>query len=591
MASGKASQFESDFGEDIKRILSGCNAETKPLFETFVGKIRDRVQHLQREIESKGKNGKKPAVTVPADDGVDSAKMISESTLIAAFDHIQGTVPKCKLRIEFYRSFLALISQSKHMEHGKKTIIEYSSISKAICVPNKLSTITLFMALKSKIALKWRKSSIESVMLSFDDLDGVELEEEDTVSLQIASGGTKLPESLSGTAEELICRILSELSGLRLERHDSALFENVDLESKQRVYFVEPNVKHNKCQLFPLRSGLLMMPKPLRFVEQHRIRHFEFVRKAPGLRYGEMDIVLRSEDGDGGEDRAESTGDVEVDKKAERERRKRRRANTITLEMMPNAEMDALSLYFRRMSPSICCKQKGMESPQRECRQKEVASAEEEGHDDDGNEDGDGLSSDDEEYDPNEHPQSDSDCDSELSDDEEAAMSMDDEEDVDLDELSAVRRNCEMVKEGKSITTNRRKRKRNEMEKCNDPEVIELDGDSEDDLAAGDQENRSPRKRQKVNHQNGQKVDNEANGKEQSPESEGKESSVEVLRVITPKKKKSKKRRKSSPKSSSKKKRDKKGSKRSKKKKNKEKGGDDGNQKKISDLFRRKAAI
>jgi len=607
MASGKASQFESDFGEDIKRILSGCNAETKPLFETFVGKIRDRVQHLQREIESKGKNGKKPAVTVPADDGVDSAKMISESTLIAAFDHIQGTVPKCKLRIEFYRSFLALISQSKHMEHGKKTIIEYSSISKAICVPNKLSTITLFMALKSKIALKWRKSSIESVMLSFDDLDGVELEEEDTVSLQIASGGTKLPESLSGTAEELICRILSELSGLRLERHDSALFENVDLESKQRVYFVEPNVKHNKCQLFPLRSGLLMMPKPLRFVEQHRIRHFEFVRKAPGLRYGEMDIVLRSEDDDGGEGQPESTGNVELDKKAERERRKRRRANTITLEMMPNAEMDALSLYFQRMRPSVCCKQKGMASPQRECRPKDVASTKEEDDDGDGdddqNEDGDGdhdqdddgLSSDDEEYDPNEHDQTDSDCDSELSDDEDAAMSVDEEEDVDLDELSAVRRNCQRVKEGKSITTNRRKRNRKEMEKekCGDPdiEVIELDGDSGDDLAAEDQENRAPRKRQKMSHQNGQRVDKEVIDKEQSAESEGKEPSVEVLRVITPKKKKSKKRRKSSPKSSSKKKRDKKGSKRSKKKKNKEKGGDDGNQKKISDLFRRKAAI
>merc|ERR1719244_2409726 len=339
----------------------------------------------------KKKKDREASKEAAVDDGVDSAKMISESTLVAAFDEIQATAPKCKLRIEFYPKFLALISQSKHMEHDKKTIIEYAAISRVICVPNKLSTMTLFMALKSKMALKWRKASIENVMLCFDDLDGVELEDEDTLSLRIANGGTKLPESLSGTEEELFCRILSSLSGLGVERHDVVLFENVDLESKQRVYFVEPNVKHNKCQLFPLRSGLLMMPKPLRFVAQHRIKHFEFVRKAPGLRYGEMDIVLRPEDED--EHRGpEMTGNAELDKKAERERRKRRRANTITLEMMPNAEMDALSLYFQRMRPSVCCKQKGMASPQRECRPKDVASTKEEDDDGDGdqNEDGDG---------------------------------------------------------------------------------------------------------------------------------------------------------------------------------------------------------
>lgn len=125
-ATKKQTIFESDFADDIRQILGGCNEATKPLFEAFVVKIRDRMQALQRETEelkrgSTTKSAPQGAVkSAAADDGIDSAKMIAESSLIAGFDCIQGKVPKCtKLRIEFYGKFLAMVSQSKHMEHDK----------------------------------------------------------------------------------------------------------------------------------------------------------------------------------------------------------------------------------------------------------------------------------------------------------------------------------------------------------------------------------------------------------------------------------------------------------------------------------------
>ena len=139
-STNKRSKFDSDFADDINQILCGCNAETKPLFQTFVGKIRDRMQALQRETDElkRGSSTKRPeqktAQSAAADDGMDSAKMISESTLIAAFDRIQGKVPKCKLRIEFYRDFLALISQSKHMEHDKVSSEGVRGCLHALCL-------------------------------------------------------------------------------------------------------------------------------------------------------------------------------------------------------------------------------------------------------------------------------------------------------------------------------------------------------------------------------------------------------------------------------------------------------------------------
>ena len=304
----------------------------------------------------------------------------------------------------------------------------------------------------------------ESVMLEFEDLDGVELDDDDHLELDIANSGTALPPTLKGTAEELVCRVLSELSGHGIDRHDKVLFQCVDRESKRRVYFIEPNVRNNKCQLFPLRSGLFLAPKPLRFVAEHRIAHFEFVRKAPGLRYGEMDIVLRSEhkeEGAAAEAEAVSTGNAELDKAAQRERRKRRRQNTIKLEMIPNAEMSALEAYFQRMRPRIECKKEGQPSPHRERGRGRTASirtaptAESEAKDEEaesgGDGDGDdehsdgGMSSDDEEYDPDgdaaDHALSDSD-DDELGDDDDdddddgaSSTAMEDEEDVDLHEL------------------------------------------------------------------------------------------------------------------------------------------------------------
>ena len=44
------SKFDSDFADDINQIMSGCNAATKPLFQAFVGRVRDRMQTLQRQI-------------------------------------------------------------------------------------------------------------------------------------------------------------------------------------------------------------------------------------------------------------------------------------------------------------------------------------------------------------------------------------------------------------------------------------------------------------------------------------------------------------------------------------------------------------
>lgn len=114
MPLGAKHRFESDFAKDIQLIMAGCNASTQPLFQAFVAKIGDRLQHLEALIPKCTKS-----ITPAVDCGVDSAKLISGSQLIAAFDKTQGKIPKCKLRFEFYSEFIALISQSKHSENDK----------------------------------------------------------------------------------------------------------------------------------------------------------------------------------------------------------------------------------------------------------------------------------------------------------------------------------------------------------------------------------------------------------------------------------------------------------------------------------------
>jgi len=247
----------------------------------------------------------------------------------------------------------------------------------------------------------------------------------------------------------LFCRIFSELSKSRISRHDKLLFQCLDTESKSKVFYIEPNVRHNKCQVFPLRTGLLLMPKPLRFVPQERIKYFEFTRKGQGLRYGEMNIILYPEDVDD-EKEYVPTGDAEKDKKAERERKKRLRDNTITLEMIPNSEMSALECYFKSMG--IECKIEGQESPQRKGSRKRtgdgVDNENEEGKDtdsaimemDSGEEGGGDMSSDDEEFDPNDHQPSGSDMDSDDEDDSEfdGDQEMMEEDDDDDDERISI---------------------------------------------------------------------------------------------------------------------------------------------------------
>jgi len=595
MPLGAKHRFESDFAKDIQLIMAGCNASTQPLFQAFVAKIGDRLQHLEALIPKCTKS-----ITPAVDCGVDSAKLISGSQLIAAFDKTQGKIPKCKLRFEFYSEFIALISQSKHSENDKKTIIEYANIAHVICVPDKRRTVTLYISLKAKIPLKWRKQSIENVLLEFDDWDGVELEDGDYLNFDIKHTD-KLPDKLRGTEEELFCRVLSDLSGIRIDRHNKMLFQSQSSDTKERVYFIEPSVNFNKCQLFPLRCGLLLIPKPLRFVPRERIKYFEFIRRADYLKNGEMEITLRPE-----AEEAEyvPTGNVELDKKAERARKKRMKENTINLNMLTNAEMAVFEAYFQRMhiaqgeeaaSEQEQC-QKKMED---EAKDTDSAVTEKESGDEDEDDDDD-MSSDDEQYDPNEeNTLSDSDAVDSDAMDSEGDQEMDDEEDIDLKD--DVVRNCRMAEKGESIVpkeiTNRRKRKRTEMEMA---DVVVIDGDS-DDLTVENQENRSPWKRPKMSHnrmgrkstnfgQNGNKIVSKAIDKKQNAEHEGKEPSVEIISVHTPKKKKKRSRKHSN---SSKKKRGekKKGSKRSKKKKIKghEKAESASKQKKISDLFKRAA--
>merc|ERR1719295_2189213 len=180
------------------------------------------------------------------------------------------------------------------------------------------------------------------------------------------------------------------------------------------------------------------------------------------------------------------------------------------------------------------------------------------------------------------------------------------EEDIDLKELSNVVKNCKMTEKGErrgspKDITNRRKRKRSEMEKGEPPrDIIEIDGDSdENNGGVEEQENRSPFKRVKLMGrkttsygQKGSKIASKSIDKKKCAvvevQDEGKESSVEFIKEYTPKRKKRRRSKSSSPKKEKGEKKEKKSPKRSKSKKKKsKKHNHKESQQKMSDFFKK----
>merc|ERR1719410_2325799 len=162
----------------------------------------------------------------------------------------------------------------KKDQNDKKTVIHYADIDRIICVPEKDNNILLYAKFNKKIHLRHTKSQkIEHLALLFEDTEKFE---DSTEKRDICNTNTPITATtLNGTFEANFCRVFSDLCQKSIDRHDQMLFRR-SLESKQKVFFIDSSVGcHNAC-IYPLRSGLFITPKPLRFVPIAKIKYYEF---------------------------------------------------------------------------------------------------------------------------------------------------------------------------------------------------------------------------------------------------------------------------------------------------------------------------
>ena len=278
--------------------------------------------------------------------------------------------------------------------------------------------------------------------------------------------------SLNGTIEANFCRVFSDLCEKTIDRHDPNLFGR-KLESKQKVFYISPTIGYNKCELYPLRTGLFITPKPLRFVPISKIKYYEYSRKEQSLRYYDIAIVLYSEE-------SEENGEDQNNKN----KKKRKNANRIDLTMIDKRECNELVQYFMRMR--ITEKKEGMTSPD---RKKQSEKNEMEDNDEDAAMDDD-LSDDDEEYKMEDDEYDYSGSEEDDDDDEEDE---DEDEDIDMTEIDDAIKNCQSVENGQNLSENmkiNRKRKRNEANLDDD------DASNEENVSSKDNTNNSsPRKK------------------------------------------------------------------------------------------------
>jgi len=438
-------------------------------------------------------------------------ELIAASQLVSSFDHIQGRQPKCKLFVAFYPQFLTVINQTKHDQDAIKTVIKYADIERIVCVPEKNDDIYFYAKLNKKVPLKWRKGAIDHFAVTFEDLSGYEDEEDE--ELQICNLNTSLPATLRGTTESMFCRVMSTLCNKSIDRHDRNLFRIMD-DSKKHIFFIDANIKFNKCCVYPLKSGLFITPKPLCFIPQTKIKYYEFSRKGEGLRYFDLDIILFPEEN---EDEQKEQNEDDIKKK----KKKKKGENEINLSMIPNSEMPQIENYFRSMNIG----EKNDAKQQKKNKNKNTNNKESEDDEEDDDEmEADDLSeSDDEEYcvendgfDYAKDDFSDSDEYEEAMEDQQNAENEENEdsenedeenEDIDIEIKEKGKKNNSDKKKEKKQPKKNRKRKRAEMEKGHkenkeNREIVDLVDDDSDDQTMNEQEknrNFSPRKRFKRN--------------------------------------------------------------------------------------------
>eukprot|EP01084_Bolivina_argentea_P273270 465442_1 len=187
-----------------------------------------------------------------------------------------------------------MITQNKHDQNAIKSVIYYSDMDRIICVPDRNDDVLLYVKLKKKIPLNWRTYSISCFAFIFSgNIENQSPNDEDTCR-SIGNLNTNLPSIISGNISTQFCSIISGLCNKNIDRHDANLFvRKLDIyHNKKSVYYIDATIKFNKCFIYPIRSGIFISPKPLRFISQTKIKYYEYTRQGTGLRYFDLDIVL-----------------------------------------------------------------------------------------------------------------------------------------------------------------------------------------------------------------------------------------------------------------------------------------------------------
>merc|ERR1712154_51177 len=192
------------------------------------------------------------------------------------------------------------------------------------------------------------------LVFSFEDLSCYD-DEDCTEQRELCNANTPIAaNSLNGTVEANFCRIFSDLAGKSIQRNEPNLFLR-RLESKKKVFYLNATIGHNNCQIYPLKNGLFITPKPMRFIPLERIKYFEYTRACQSLKYHDLAIILYPEHKEEEKDDAVPGNDTKKKKKS------KKNANKIELNMVDKRESASLCQYFALLR--IEQKKAGMESP------------------------------------------------------------------------------------------------------------------------------------------------------------------------------------------------------------------------------------
>eukprot|EP01084_Bolivina_argentea_P218697 371071_1 len=237
--------------------------------------------------------------------------------MVSSFTNLTAQSPKIKsLQIAFYPSGMTLIPSKNANDSDKEaTIIPYTCITRIVCVPDKTKkNLMLSVWMNHKIALKWRKSSIDSFMLMFADSSAYEDDDEEE------------------NAYPAFVKAITQMTKLNIDREDKHFYKGT----------FGANVGVKTTVVYPLPSGILLTPK-LRFVPRDKIKYYEYIRQGAGLKYWEIDVVLIDEE----EEANAQTHDANHNTKATK--KKRKKDYVISLNMIEKKECGAIDCYFKKM--------------------------------------------------------------------------------------------------------------------------------------------------------------------------------------------------------------------------------------------------